>query len=851
VVATVAACGLVGVSFSSSTLADGQANTAAPAMTAAEATLRLNALEYLEMPGLNVMLAHDYYPEGHQGGVGIIQNGRRVATNGDLRLDRTPGQWQPVPKVGKRVVDKATGEISLRAEYPDEAKNRKGFNPVEYPDLAFAYTIRVRPEGKAFRILVDLEQPLPGDWIGKVGFNMELFPGLLFGKSWATETQSGIFPRQPNGPGTLDAKGEYQIAPLGTGTRLTVAPESESQRMTIEDTTGGGLELVDGRGQHNNGWFIVRSLVAKGATKGAVSWLVTPHAIPGFTAAPTIQVSQVGYHPKQQKWAIVETDPRDTRRRPVVVSRVKADGTLEKALEAAPRSWGRFLRFEYLRLDFTFVETPGMYVVSYGDARSNPFRIGADVYQRHVWQPTVDTFLPVQMCHMRINEGYRVWHDACHLDDARMALVDLNHFDGYVQGRSTLTRFTPGEPVPGLNRGGWHDAGDDDLRVESQAGTMHGLALVWEAFHPAYDDTAIDQALRLVELHRPDGKPDILQQIEHGALTVVGAYRSLGRFYRGIITPTLRQYTHLGDFAAQTDNVVFDPKKAPSSPPPIGSGVKGSPDDRWVFTEQNPRRELSAAAGLAASSRALRGYDAALADECLSVATEIWDATKEEPAPAQPAGRERPSAKISLAVELLLATKDRRYADYLVSQKDAIVKNVRFTAWVVGRALPAVGDAGLTAALTEAVKAYRADVLALEQKTPYGVPYEPDIWGAGWGIQAFGTQQYFLHTAWPEIFPKDAMLHALNFVLGVHPGANNASFASGVGSRSVTVGYGLNRADWGYIPGGSVSGTALIRPDFPELLEWPYLWQQTEYVLGGGTTDYLFLVLAADHLLNR
>jgi hypothetical protein len=39
-----------------------------------------------------------------------------------------------------------------------------------------------------------------------------------------------------------------------------------------------------------------------------------------------------------------------------------------------------------------------------------------------------------------------------------------------------------------------------------------------------------------------------------------------------------------------------------------------------------------------------------------------------------------------------------------------------------------------------------------------------------------------------------------------------------------------------------VSGTALIRPDFPELLEWPFLWQQTEYVLGGGRLD-LFLAL--------
>ncbi len=62
--------------------------------------------------------------------------------------------------------------------------------------------------------------------------------------------------------------------------------------------------------------------------------------------------------------------------------------------------------------------------------------------------------------------------------------------------------------------------------------------------------------------------------------------------------------------------------------------------------------------------------------------------------------------------------------------------------------------------------------------------------------------------------------------------------------------YGLNRADWSYIPGGVVSGTALIRPDFPELLNFPYLWQQTEYVLGGGSSNYMFLVLAVLRLLK-
>jgi len=41
-----------------------------------------------------------------------------------------------------------------------------------------------------------------------------------------------------------------------------------------------------------------------------------------------------------------------------------------------------------------------------------------------------------------------------------------------------------------------------------------------------------------------------------------------------------------------------------------------------------------------------------------------------------------------------------------------------------------------------------------------------------------------------------------------------------------------------------------IRLDFPELLDWPYLWQQQEYVMGGGATNFMFLVLAAENLLT-
>jgi endoglucanase len=811
--------------------------TASAQQTKTTAAMKLNSQEYLEYQGVNVMLAHDFYPEGHQGGVGIIQNGQRVATNGDIRLEPTPGQWSPIPKVGKRVIDRAKQEISVRMEYPNEEINRKGFNPIIYPDLKFAYNIRVFPVGKAFKIVVDLDNPLPDEWIGKVGFNMELFPGVLFGKSYYMDKQFGIFPQQANAQIYKDSEGKDEVTPMAAGRKLTVVPESESQRMQIENL-GGNLELLDGRGNHNNGWFVVRSLVKKGATKGAIEWLVTPHAVEGWKSEPVIQVSQVGYHPKQQKIAVIELDAKDSKRSPLSLLRVAENGGFETALKAAPKEWGNFLRYHYLQLDFTSVEKPGMYVVQYGNYKSQPFQINKDVYKNDVWQPTLEYFLPAQMCHMRVNDKYRVWHGWCHLDDARMAPIDSNHFDGYLQGSSTLTKYKSGETVPMLNRGGWHDAGDFDLRVESQAETVHGLTLAYEQFQVKYDNTSIDQKNLVTEIGEPDGKPDMLQQIEHGLLSVVGGYKSMGRFYRGIIEPTLRQYTLLGDPANLTDNKPFVINTASKK---IPVGLPNSADDRWVFTENNPGRSLEAATGLAAAARVMKGYNDTLSTQCLQIAQQVWSNTKEE----------NTQQRIGLAVELLITTKDQKYADFLVSKTKDITDHIENTGWLVGRTLSLINNETYKMAVTNAVKTFAGNVKIQGTKTPYGVPYEPNIWGAGWGIQNFGYKQYFLYTYFPGVFPKDYMLHAINFILGCHPGSNTSSFASGVGSKSMTTAYGFNRADWSYIPGGVTSGTALIRPDFPELMKWPFFWQQGEYVLGGGTTDYLFLILAADHILNK
>jgi hypothetical protein len=801
----------------------------------------LNKLEYFERSGVNVMAYQDIYPEGHQGGVAVIMHGKRVATNGDLRLDETPGQWQPIPKQIDRKVDMTANSIIVNLAYPDPAINRKGFNPVEYPDLDFNYTVKISSAGESIKITVDLDRPIPKEFIGKVGFNIELFPGWLFGKSWIMGKKSGIFPRQANGPALTDKKGEIVAAqPMAIGSKLVVAPEDNLQRMTIESKTG-DLQLLDGRYVHNNGWFVVRSVVAEGAVKNAIEWTITPNSVADWISPPVVHVSQIGYHPGQAKVAIIELDKKETKTGSPKLNRIEENGDQTEVLSGKPVLWGDFLRYHYLKFDFSSVKQEGLYCVQYDKQQSQPFRIAEDVYQRNVWQPTLEFFLPVQMCHMRINEKYRVWHGLCHMDDARMAPVNHNHFDGYSQGESTLTKFKPGDHVPGLNTGGWHDAGDYDLRVESQSGECYILTMAHEAFGINLDETSVDQNSYIVEIHQPDGKPDILQQIEHGALTVVAGYKNLGRLYRGIIEADKRQYIMLGDGSTMTDGLYYDAGLKDGERTGTGSSMK---DDRWVFTENNPSRELTTAAHLAAVARVLKTFNADLSKECLEVSEAIYAIEY------QPSERVT-NAKIHAAIELFMTTGKEEYRKYLVENEAAVVKGINNLGWLIGRALPLIKDATFTASVKNSVKGLSEEITKQSAETPFGVPYRPRIWGAGWDIQKFGMRQYFLYTAFPDIFSSDPIFNALNFILGVHPGENTSSFASGVGARSTTIAYGVNRADESYIPGGVSSGTALIRPDFPELLDWPYLWQQQEYVMGGGATDFMFLVLAADQLLGK
>src|SRR5215208_5873200 len=110
---------------------------------------QLTSRDYFHRDGADVMAFQDFYPDGHQGGVTVVQHGVRVAANGDLRLEPTPGQWSPMPQRDRREVHRADGEVVTWLSFPDTSKDRHGFNPIIYPELRLRYRIRVRADGDA------------------------------------------------------------------------------------------------------------------------------------------------------------------------------------------------------------------------------------------------------------------------------------------------------------------------------------------------------------------------------------------------------------------------------------------------------------------------------------------------------------------------------------------------------------------------------------------------------------------------------------------------------------------------------------------------------------------------------
>ena len=861
----------------------------AQGISGADFALKVTDKNYLDTQGFSVFLYdstyHPVFVDQKNAAMQMILHGQRIATNGDVRLMPTPEQWDLVATLKDRHADKANNRLTA---------------DLAFPTFDFSYTLEVEAEPGGVKVSINLDKPLPEKLAGRAGFNLEFLPSIYMGKAYLVGgTKAGIFPRTPDDPMIKvlplpdepkkayyledwdKAKGYTQPLPFAEGKSITLGVDDALARVKVVSDTA-NLMLFDGRDRAQNGWFVLRSLIPSDKTTGAIVWHIRPDVIPNWTRPPVIAHSQVGYAPGFSKMAVLELDPKYNAPKTARVLRLMEDGTYKQVFEGPITPSTPWLRYVYSKFDFTAVNDPGLYVIEYGGQRTAPFPISKDAYA-NIWQDSLDHHLAEQMDHVSVREGYRMWHGASHLDDGRMAPVVGEQFDGWNQATATDGKYKGGDHIPGMNVGGWYDAGDFDLEEPAQLNVIQSLALAYREFNLRYDELTVNEAARQVEMHRPDGVPDAVQQVKHGALLILAQFHNIGHALRGTHEPDLRQYTQLGDGASKTDGRIYDPKLGLNE---TKGDYSGKPDDRWIFTTNNSYFQWNAIAALAAAGDTLKGWDDALAKDCLETAIKAWKDTSANPtlyptssgpdretpangvlaasqgvvsgeqgarkpksisgaatnsaalaAPPTGFGRSRSFVDMdwSAALELTIATNGAEpYKSRLKELFPQMItpEQMEIHGWSAVRALPYL-DPSERDQMREAVKTYMAGLDKRLDATPFGVPPSLGSWGGSGAVVDMAIRMYFLHKTFPDLVSPEYTLRAVNYILGTHP-VSSTSYVAGVGTVSKTMTYSNNRSDNAYIPGAVIPGYIIIKPDFPECIDdFGFLWFEDEAVVAG------------------
>jgi len=806
--------------------------------------LKLNELEYFERQGVNVLVFSNSFNGGFNdeknSGIEIIHHGVRTVQGGAVRLNNTPEQWDLVPKMTSRKVDKEKGSIEVE---------------MRYDDYDFDSRVVVTAKGKSVEIAVWLDKPVPAALAGDAGFNLEFLPSQYWLKTFTMDGRLNRFPRyatsqtvtRPNTEKPRQFKGFKTYDDRGTGCFVDPLPlekghdivmaMDEPERM-IRISSDNELQLFDGRMLAQNGWFVLRSVLPKDKTGKVLTWTVEPNAVPNWIREPNIGFSQVGYTPEQPKVAVIELDKNDKVKPTAQLFRIKTDGTQEKAFQGKTQTWGNYFKYNYVKFDFSDVREPGIYYIQYGDTKTNNFLIDEHVYDK-ITDATTDVWVPIHMNHTYVNEGYRTWHGEP-FKEGYLQAPPSDHFDLHSQGASTDTKYKPYELIPGLNVGGFFDAGDFDIETGSNISVVENFIRTWELFKPQRDETFVSEEQRYVDLHRPDGVPDILQFIEHGVLNLVAQAEQIGHMAQTLSNSVLDNYHHLGDAASITDGLHYDPSLKPYEVSADGKR-SGTPDDLWAFTTRNPQLDLRAAAMFAAASRALKGYNDELAERALTQSKRLMQEATELIS-RQPARRNRfGMGNMDTHLQLFIATKEQQYRESFESQIwNALERNVSFSMMTALEAVPYMGEAYKNK-LRPYVEKYNDYIHDFDRQNPYGVPIGLGNWAGVNGLLNFGITVNFAHIYFPDIVKKDEIYRAANWLYGCHP-YHNYSFVAVVGAtRPKQVFYGNNRADFSFIPGNVAPGLLFRKPDhFENFDDWPFLWGQNEGTIAGNTQYIIF-----------
>jgi len=800
----------------------------AATLTAHAQDLQLNDREYFERRGVNVLVFSNSFNGGFNdeknSGIEIIHHGVRTIQGGAVRLNNTPEQWDLVPTMTNRKVDRENGSIEVA---------------MRYNDYDFDSRVVVTAKGKAVEIAVWLDKPVPEKLAGEAGFNLEFLPSQYWLKTFIMDGRLNRFPRYATSPTvtrpnaekprqfkgfkTYDDRGTGRFVdplPLEKGHRIVMATDAPERMISIQSDDS-ELQLFDGRMLAQNGWFVLRSVLPAGKTGKVVTWTVEPHAIPNWIREPNIGFSQIGYIPEQPKVAVIELDKNDTPQSTATLMRIREDGTTEQAFTGSLKIWGPYYKYNYVKFDFSEVRQPGIYYIQYGKTKTNDFLIDASVYDK-ITDATTDVWVPIHMNHMYVTEGYRTWHGEP-FKEGYLQAPESDHFDLHRQGASTDTKYKPLELIPGLNVGGYFDAGDFDIETGSNINVVQNFIRAWELFKPQRDETFVSQEQRYVELHRPDGVPDILQFIEHGVLNLVTQAEQIGHMASTLSNSVLDNYHHLGDAASITDGLHYDPSLKPYEVSADGKS-SGTPDDMWAFTTRNPSLDLQAAGVFTSAARVLRGYNDALADRAQKQADRLRQEAQE-----LMKQRRRPRDRQAEADN-----------DWLTGTGNGNYRNVARNLQTMLDSIPMKNDA-YRQKLRPAVQQYAEYIKSFDKENPYGVPIGLGNWAGVNAVLNFGITVNYAHIYYPDIISKDEVYRVANWLYGCHP-YHNYSFVAVVGAtRPKQVFYGNNRADFSAIPGNVAPGLLFRKPDhFENFDDWPFLWGQNEGTIAGNTQYIIF-----------
>ena len=503
-------------------------------------------------------------------------------------------------------------------------------------------------------------------------------------------------------------------------------------------------------------------------------------------------------------------------------------------------------RYNYALIDFSKVTKPGLYYIEYDGFKSNAFPISKDVYAGK-WHTTMDVWLPAQMDHMRVKEAYRIWHDLSNVDDALQAPVNFEMHDGYRSGPETFTDYEPWEHIPGLGVGAWYDAGDFDIQAGTVIGMTSQLSDLWEKFNPERDQTFIDQKTQFVDMHRPDGTPDVIQQVEHGVINLIAQVENIGFVAQGIVQVNMWQYPFLGDGGSQTDGLLYNPALQPYQ---IYGQTSGTRDDRVAFTSNySPAGQMSTIAAMASAARVLKDYRPEVAEKSLALAVKLWDENFEAADPANNQGdgrRMRGDGRINAAIQLWLTTGEQKYKDFFYDKVLAQLTGERPNLNTALSLYPHM-DKNFQKKVKAAVPAFVKAQKATAQSTPYGVPVTGRGWGGNGSVISWAFNNYMVWKYFPNMIDPEMVLSGLNFLYGCHP-VSNVSFVTSVGVNTKKVAYGNNRADYTVIPGGIVPGIMIMNPDYMEHKDdYPFLWGENECCTGT-VPPYVMLSLACEEV---